>query len=214
MIEVKPAIDLGAVAPTAAQKADAKAKAEAALKDLQGGKAWDDVAKTVSTDTSTAPQAGDLGWLTADDSQSDEAFLKAVFATAANTPTAVIEGADGIFRIGRVDGDRRRGRRRRLPGQDPERQDRPAALPGRPRRRRPPREAARPRSSRTSPAAGPQRHVSEIYVARQPRPSGADAIKVRHILYSPKDDPTNASRASRPTIPSWEVAAPAGASPT
>ena len=102
MIEVAPVTDAGAVEPTAAQKADAKAKAEAALKDIQGGKAWEDVAKTVSTDTATAPQAGDLGWLAADDSQTDEAFLTAVFAAPANTPTAVVEGADGIFRIGRA----------------------------------------------------------------------------------------------------------------
>ena len=67
MIEVAPVTDAGAVEPTAAQKAAAKAKAEAALKDIQGGKAWEDVAKTVSTDTATAPQAGDLGWLAADD---------------------------------------------------------------------------------------------------------------------------------------------------
>ena len=66
------------------------------------GKSWDDVAKTVSTDASTAPQAGDLGWLQADDTRADEAWLKAVFAAPVNTPTAVIEGADGIFRIGRV----------------------------------------------------------------------------------------------------------------
>ena len=56
----------------------AKAKAEAALRDLQAGKPWDDIAKTVSTDTSTAPQAGDLGWLQADDSQADEAFLRRI----------------------------------------------------------------------------------------------------------------------------------------
>ena len=37
-----------------------------------------------------------------DDAQVDEAFLNAVFAAASNTPTEVIEGDDGIFRIGRV----------------------------------------------------------------------------------------------------------------
>ena len=72
MIAVKPQLDLGAVEPTAAQKADAKAKADQALKDLQAGKSWDDVAKTVSTDTATAPQAGDLGWLTKDDTLTNE----------------------------------------------------------------------------------------------------------------------------------------------
>ena len=90
VIEVKPEQDAGAAAPTAAQIAAAKAKADAALKDLQGGKAWEDVAKTVSTDTSTAPQGGDLGWIQADDSQADPAFVAALYAAAANTPTAVI----------------------------------------------------------------------------------------------------------------------------
>ena len=102
MIEVKPVVDLGDVAPTAAQKADAKAKADAALKDLQSGKAWEDVAKTVSTDASTAPQAGDLGWVDSTSPTVDPDFLKAVFAAPVNTPTAVIEGADGTYRIGRV----------------------------------------------------------------------------------------------------------------
>ena len=56
----------------------------------------------MSTDSATAPQAGDLGWATKDDTQTDEAFLTALFAAAVNTPTDVIEGQDGIFRIGRV----------------------------------------------------------------------------------------------------------------
>ena len=86
----------------ATQKADAKAKADAALKDLQGGKAWDDVAKTVSTDASTAPQAGDLGWIEGTGDSADPDFLKALFAADVNVPTAVVEGADGTYRIGRV----------------------------------------------------------------------------------------------------------------
>ena len=50
-----------------------------ALKDLQGGAAWEDVAKTVSTDA-TAPPGRRPRLLQADDTQADEAFLKAVFA--------------------------------------------------------------------------------------------------------------------------------------
>ena len=84
------------------QKADAKAKADAALKDLQSGKAWEDVAKTVSTDASTAPQAGDLGWIEGTGGSADPDFLKALFAADVNAPTAVVEGADGTYRIGRV----------------------------------------------------------------------------------------------------------------
>src|SRR6478736_5448120 len=102
VIEVAPQTDLGAIGPSAAQKSDAKARADAALKDITGGKSWEDVARTVSTDQSTGPQAGDLGWLQANDTRPDEEWLKAVFAAPVNTPTAVIEGTDGVYRIGRV----------------------------------------------------------------------------------------------------------------
>src|SRR5215213_5899943 len=101
VIASKPQTDPGAIAPTDAQKAAAKAKLEAALKDIAGGKSWEDVAKTASTDAATAPQGGDLGWVRADDTLTDEAFLKALFAAPANTPTGVVEGADGVFRVGR-----------------------------------------------------------------------------------------------------------------
>ncbi len=204
MIAVKPAIDTGAVEPTAAQKADAKAKAEAALKDIQGGKAWEDVAKTVSSDTATAPQGGDLGWLTADDSQSDEAFLKAVFATAANTPTAVIEGADGTFRIGRasdivaaaVDD----AYQTKLQNNKIDLQRYRAIIGGDVIH-----EKLSAKIVADVTAAGPQRHVQEILFQQPQTAPGADAIKVRHILYSPKDDPSTAESVAADD-PSWEVA--------
>jgi len=203
-IEVKPVIDLGAVAPTAAQKADAKAKAETALKDIQGGKAWEDVAKTVSTDASTAPQGGDLGFIQADDPNADEAFLTALFAAPANTPTAVVEGSDGIFRLGRVteiaessvdaayqtkiknDGvslDRYRDVLAADVVHDKLQAKIVADVTG----------------------AGPQRQVSEIYVGEAAASLGADAIKTRHILYSPKGDPSGASAVDA-ADPSWAAA--------
>jgi parvulin-like peptidyl-prolyl isomerase len=204
LIEVKPVTDPGAVAPTAAQTADAKAKAEAALKDIASGKAWEDVAKTVSTDASTAPQAGDIGFLQADDTRADEAFLKAVFAAPVNTPTAVVEGSDGIFRIGRAteisassvdtayqtkiqnDGvslDRYRDVIAADVIHDKLQSKVVADVTG----------------------AGPQRRVSEIYAGEAAATLGADAIKVRHILYSPKGDPAGAS-AVPASDPSWGAA--------
>jgi hypothetical protein len=60
VIEVKPEVAVGASEPTDAQVAAAKAKAEAAAADLESGKAWEDVAKAVSTASSSA-QGGDLG---------------------------------------------------------------------------------------------------------------------------------------------------------
>ena len=82
VIELAPEVDTGAATPTAEQTAAARTAAEAALKQLADGAAWDDVAKTVSTDTTTAAQAGDLGWLQADDTQVDEAYVEAIFAAA------------------------------------------------------------------------------------------------------------------------------------
>jgi parvulin-like peptidyl-prolyl isomerase len=201
VIEVAPTTDTGAIGPSDAQKADAKAKAEQALKDIQGGKAWEDVAKTVSTDASTAPQAGDLGWIQADDTQADEAFLKALFAAPVNTPTAVVEGADGIFRIGRstevaasavdnafqtkiVNDGVPIDHYRTVVAADvlhQKLQDKIVA---------------------DDVAPGPQRRVSEIYIKEAVPPPTADSIKVRHILYSPNGDPTNASKVAQ-NDPAW-----------
>lgn len=206
LIEVAPEVDAGAVEPTAEQVAAAKAKADAAIRDLQNGKTWDEVAKAVSTDSSTAPQAGDLGWIGGEDSQADPAYLAAIFAAAVDEPTAVIEGADGIFRIGRVseiapesvdeayqdklvnDGidlakyrEVARGDviRKKL-------EDQVVA------------DALKP---------GPQRQVSEIYIEASDPETPPEAVKVRHILYSPKDDPAAASSGDIPADdPSWAAA--------
>jgi parvulin-like peptidyl-prolyl isomerase len=52
---------------------------------------------------------------------------------------------------------------------------------------------------------GPQRRVSEIYIREAAANLGADAIKVRHILYSPKGDPSTASTVPD-TDPAWAAA--------
>ncbi len=206
VIEVEPEIDAEASEPTAAQVAAARTKADGALRELTGGKTWDEVAKTVSTDPSTAPQAGDLGWLNPEDVQQDETFLDAIFAAEIDTPTAVIEGADGIFRIGRVteiapeevddlysaklvnDGLDLAKYRAVVRG-DVIRQKLEDKLVA---------EASKP---------GPQREVREIYLSKQTVDLPAEAVKVRHILYSPKDDPEAASNgAIPPEDPSWAQA--------
>jgi parvulin-like peptidyl-prolyl isomerase len=206
IIEVKPEVDQGALEPTAAQKAAAKSKAEQALRDLQGDKAWDDVAKTVSTDASTAPQAGDLGWLRKDDTQSDKGFIDAVFAVASGVPTAVIEGDDGIFRIGRateiapetVDGAYQSkiengrielAKYRKVVAGDVIH------------------EKLDDKIVADATKAGPQRQVSEIYIQEAQNEPPMDAVKSRHILYGPKDDPSAASAGEIPAEdPSWAVA--------
>ncbi len=204
VIELAPESDVGAVGATSAQKAVARTAAEAALKRLQGGEAWEDVAKAVSTDSTTAPQSGDLGWIQKDDRQLDEPYLTAIFAAELNTPTAVIEGGDGIFRIGRVaeiapevvddvyqakltnDGIDLVKYRAVLEADviHSKLEDKILAQVSGP---------------------GPQRHVQEIYIKEADPSLGADAIKVRHILYSPKDDPSGASTLDA-ADPAWAAA--------
>lgn len=202
-IEVKPVVDSGATGPTPEQVAAARATIEGALAEIRDGKSWDDIARTVSTDTATAPQAGDLGWLTKDDQQTDEAFLTALFAVAANTPTDIVEGEDGIFRIGRVtdiaaesvdDGYTETivndgldlGKYRAVVRGDVIRtrlEDKLVA------------DAAKP---------APQRDTSQIYLSKETAALPEEAVKVRHILFSPKDDPSAASNGDIPDDdPSW-----------
>jgi parvulin-like peptidyl-prolyl isomerase len=206
VIEVEPQTDAGAAEPTAAQKDAAKAKADAAFADLQGGKAWDEVARTVSTDSSTAPQAGDLGWIQKEDGQIDEAFVNALFAAPSGTPTAVLLGADGIYRIGRVteiapstvdgnyteklqDNNIDLGKYRNVVAGDVIHQKLDDTIVA---------DALKP---------GPQRQVSEIYIGEPTAELPIDSIKTRHILYSPKDDPSAAQAGEIPADdPSWAAA--------
>jgi parvulin-like peptidyl-prolyl isomerase len=204
LIEVQPETDPNAATPTDAQKAAAKAKADAALKDLQAGKAWEDIAQAVSTDASTSAQSGDHGWLTSKDTQTDAATLTALFAAKVNTPTDVIEGADGIYRIGRVT-------EIAAESVDSEYQAKLAndAIDINKYRTVVRGDVIRQKlqdkivADLTGP--GPQRHVLEIAIKQPTAAPGADAIKVRHILYSPKNDPGGAS-AIDAADPSWKAA--------
>ena len=99
MIEVEPATDAVTGEVTEEARQVALSKARQALTRLQAGESWDDVAKTAS-DAANAPQAGDVGWLYKD-SGYDEAFMTAVFDADQDKPTDVVKGEDGIYRIGR-----------------------------------------------------------------------------------------------------------------
>ncbi len=127
MIAVAPELAEGATEFTDAEKAAAKAKADQALADLKAGKDWETVAKAVSTDA-TKNQGGDLGYID-DNAALDRPFVDAVMAAAQNAPTEVIEGADGIYRIGRTTDDRRARRRRDLREPAQGVGDRPRRLP-------------------------------------------------------------------------------------
>ena len=206
VIEVAPELDPEATEPTAAQIAAARTKIDTALRDIGGGKTWEDVAKTVSTDASTAAQGGDLGWIQAESSQEEEAFTDALFAAEVDTPTAVVEGEDGILRIGRVteidaetvdelyteklvnDGVELAKYRTVL---------RADAI----------REKLEEKVVADATKPGPQREVSQIYLSKETVDLPDEAVKVRHILYSPKDDPAGAQGGTiPPTDPSWAKA--------
>lgn len=203
VIEVEPQMDAGAVVPTPAQVAAAQAKADGALADLQAGKAWEDVAKTVSTDAATAPQGGDLGWVQEDDTSLDTAFLAALNAAAKDMPTAVVKGDDGIFRIGRVTEIAEAtvdaaytdnlvndkidlAKYREVVRGDVLRKKLEDAI------------------VTDALGAGPQRDTSEIYLSQATLDLPADAVKVRHILFSPNDDPSGAQAGDYPDDdPAW-----------
>jgi parvulin-like peptidyl-prolyl isomerase len=200
VIEVEPENDADTGEPGASEKAAAKATATAALADLRAGKSWEDIAKTVSTGASAA-QDGDLGWLPLE-SGYDEPFMTALFEAEPNGLTDVIEGADGIFRIGRVTEVAPAAVDSTFEFQVEEAGIKLADY----------REAVRGDLVREKldekvvadlSAPSLQRHVLQIYLA-QGTPT-ADGVKVRHILYSPNDDATAAATLAE-TDPAWAAA--------
>lgn len=203
LIAVEPEVDDDAEEPTTAQKAAAKEIADKALADIKSGsKTWDEVAKAVSTD-STKTSGGDLGWIT-EDATEDEAYLDAVFAAEVNTPTEVIEAEDGTYMIGRVTEIA------------PETVDQAweqkiidAGLKLETYRgvvtAEVVREQLEDKIVADALASTAQRHVLEIAIqAPQSEPSDK-AVKVRHILYSPRDDPQGAAEVA-PDDPAWTEA--------
>lgn len=202
VIAVKPALEDGKTVPTDAAIATAKAAAQKAVTDLKAGGDWDTIAKTVSTDA-TKDKAGDLGFIDANSSL-DAAFLEALTAVAKDTPTDVVEGSDGIFRVGRVTEIVAPVEDATLATQVTDNginlEDFRAALG---------RDVTRTKLSDAVLAQylapAPQRQVSEIFMATDAAESLPNAIRVRHILYSPNDDAANASKVAE-TDPAWAKA--------
>ena len=202
IIEVSPADDPDTGEPGDAEKTAAREKAEAALADLKAGKPWDEVAKSVST-ADSAPQAGDLGWAEKDISL-DKGYLDAVFSSDANAPTDVIEGKDGVFRIGRATEI------------DPERVDETyetqienAKMTVADYQVAVRADVVRKKLDDMVVAdlskPGLQRHVEQIFLPNESTPPPADAVKVRHILFAPNDDPQAAQDLAK-TDPAWAKA--------
>lgn len=200
VIEVEPEKDPETGQPGDAETAAAKARAQKALADLRSGKSWEDVAKTASTSASAA-QNGDLGWLPLQ-SGYDEPFMTAIFAAAQGQPTDVIQGDDGVFRVGRVTEIAAASVDATFTSRIEDAEIKMAAY----------REAVRGDLIRQKlsdkivadlSASSLQRHVLQVFLA--PGTPTPDGVKVRHILFSPKDDPSGAGALAE-TDPAWAAA--------
>lgn len=97
---VEPESDPTAEGPTDEQRTAARDRAEKALAELEGGADFADVATEYSTDASR-DRGGEYGYLDREN-PTDEAWIEALFTLEEGGTTAVVEGADGTYRIGRV----------------------------------------------------------------------------------------------------------------
>ena len=208
MIEVAPKADEGKD-PTDAQKAEAKKVADQALADLSGGKSWEAVAKAVSTD-STADSGGDLSWITADSTQVEPNLLAALVKLDSGARTGVIEGDDGSYRIGRVTEivpeSVDTSYRQQIKDADISADAYNAVV-----RADVIHTALEGKIKAEALAPGLQRRVAELFIQAPQSSSGgattpsSDSVKVRHILYAPKDDPQGASSLAKDD-PAWKKA--------
>ncbi len=203
VIQVEPAVTAGSTEPTAEQIAEARAKAVAAVARLRAGNSWEDVARATST-AANALQAGDLGWILADEAGVPTEILDAIFTAEAGAASDVIDGEDGSFFIirateidpGSVDGTfEARLEEAEIPIESYREAVRLDAL----------RQKLEDKIVADALQAAPQRRVAEIYLAGSGTPPTADSIKVRHILYAPKDDP-GAAGDLPDDDPAWEAA--------
>lgn len=202
IIEVEPETPDGASAPGDAEIAAARAKAEAALRDLRSGRDWEAVAREVSTDDSR-DQGGDVGFID-EFAGIDTGISDALFEVAADTPTDVVEGADGVFRIGRVTEIIAPRVDATLEAEYVAEGISVAAY----------REVVRGDVVRdklgdaiTDPflAAAPQRRVAEIYLRATDSEGEEGTVRTRHILYAPDDDPAGAGELDEDD-PAWKEA--------
>jgi parvulin-like peptidyl-prolyl isomerase len=204
MIQIDPETDPATGKPSDEQKRVARTKAQQALGRLSRGESWEDVARTADT-TGLAQQAGDLGWLQKD-SGYDEKFMEAVFAVDLNKPTAVVEGADGSFRIGRAT-------ETAAEEVDPtfDTQLESAGISQADYRVAAKGDVIRQKLSDKVVAdlqkPGKQRHVLEIYLPENPGSSAGPepGVKVRWIVFAPKDKTQGADKIPA-SDPSWAQA--------
>jgi parvulin-like peptidyl-prolyl isomerase len=202
-IVVAPTLASGETAATDAEKAAAKAKADQALTELKGGGDWATIAKNTSTDTATAPQGGDVGFVDKN-STLDSAFLDALMAAPLNTPTDVIEGTDGNYYIGRVTETipattdpsfAQKASDSGLSQSDLDWSFKYAAAYTK----------LHDWEVAQAMAPAPQRHVYRIYMQYSADESGPSAVRVRQIVFAPNHD-INAASTVAQSDPAWAAA--------
>lgn len=205
MIRVTPEVSEGAAEPTAEQVAAARQKAEDLRAQLEGDTSWEEVVRA-SGDTDAIETNGDLSFLDEGTVAPDRAFVEAIFALPAPGFTDVIEGADGIFRIGRL--------AEIVPEvHDPNYLSRAAeaGIPDTAYRRFTSAVVARDvledrLLAELVDAASEQRRVAEIVIDdNDGLPLAEGAVLVRHLLFSPADDPGGAA-ALAAEDPAWQAA--------
>ncbi len=204
-IQVVPETSAGATEPTPAQKDAAKKKADGLLADLKGGKSWEDVVKA-SGDADAAETNGDLFFLDKGTTSPDAPFVEAIFALAAPGYTEVIEGDDGTYRIGRMT-------EISAAVVDPNYMKRAtdAGVSEKAYRRSASAFVARDDVevqllAEVVDKPSEQRRTVEIALEdNQGAPITPGAVLVKHLLYSPKDDPGGAASLA-PDDPAWAAA--------
>jgi parvulin-like peptidyl-prolyl isomerase len=190
--------------PTQADIDSAQAKAQGYLKEIQGGKAWDDVAKEASSDSAnTGGSVGDLGLTTRDDIGVEPDLANATFALKnVNDITPIIKGSDGVWRFATVT--------KIVPAfTDADWQTSIASASSGDLYRAMARAEATKKAVREAIEAkyisGPtvQRHVLEIAVpAGYGQPGDGDEVKIRILVFSPSHDQVNAASVAS-TDPAW-----------
>ena len=203
MIQVAPKLASGETAATAAEKAAAQATADQALTQLKGGGDFAAIAKATSTDTTTAPQGGDVGYIDTNSSL-DSALVSAIFAAQPNALTGVITGSDGNYYIAKYTDtiapqtDATFASQAQQAGISQSDLDWSFKYT-----------AANTKLSdwvvSQAMAPAPQRHVYRIYMQYSASEIGPSAIRVRHILFSPNHDPNKASTLPA-SDPAWAAA--------